>query len=284
MEKVKKSGRYYLRKYKEKCQKKLGSDLVKQPLRSSPSGPNMEKLLSLPGELQLEILSYLDLEAQMAAAEAFKYWAMLLLSNQCIQGPRRLVEPERRTGFSGLSLLLDSGRRNWYVKTKCAHGTLYTYFYLVSRGKALQTRKDGKRDIPDIDNGRDITNSPLLDDLIFPAREFIIKQPPRTNVTASGDIVLNKPVTVVKREPLCPFFVLFNPTGILPCSCCTWHHRLSDPRVLTWQEKLIKFSVYRKARVVDFVQVGVDMLWDLNRKGRLPSSRKDGIYQLFVEI
>ncbi|KAK6532830.1 hypothetical protein TWF281_007002 [Arthrobotrys megalospora] len=239
----------------------------------------MEKILSLPMELQLEILSYLDFESQIAASTVCENWATLLLSNHSTQLARRFTEPHGGTGLCGLPLLLDSGRRNWYIKTVCDYGTIYTYLFIKSKGPIWYIDDKGQKLIPNLATGTDISDCPLLDDLIFPPRELAIRQPPRTTISTTGTVTINKPVKRMKRTPLSPFFILRNPSD---STALGQSHLLQCPGIIDFREKVLKFSVYKRVRVGDFAQVGVDMLWELNRKGCL--KKKDDSYQLFVMI
>ncbi|KAF3162779.1 hypothetical protein TWF225_008054 [Orbilia oligospora] len=242
----------------------------------------MEKLLSLPMDIQVEALCYLDMESQIAASKSWNPWASILLSFYATQIPRRFPEIHEETGFRDISALLDSGRQNWYVRTACEYGIVYTYFFIKSRGRALAFDQKGYLDIPDTEEGRDISSCPLLYDKIFPNREFNIRQPQKTTITDSGEIRINKHIKRVKWKPLTPFFILLDLMVPLPQRRHRYAHRLHDPRAIGWREKMFKFNVYKKATVIDLVQGGIDILWDMNRKGNLP--RKRGVYQVFVEI
>ncbi|KAK6342980.1 hypothetical protein TWF718_008358 [Orbilia javanica] len=245
----------------------------------------MQRLLSLPEDVQIEILGLLDLESQVAASVAYNPWASLLLSCYSTQIPRRFPECHPKTGFHNLPAILDSGRNNWYIKTTCELGTVYTYLFIKSRGGALDFNSKGYITVPEIEDGKDISNCPLLNDLIFPPREFNVQQPPKTSITPLGEVEVNNDPIVkrVKRKPFTPFFIILeNSWVIAPDSSRPFSHRLYDPRVIDWRDKTFKFSVYKNAVVADLIQVGVDMLWDLNRMEEL--TRKDGVYQVFVEI
>lgn len=176
---------------------------------------NFEKLLSLPTGIQIQILSYLDLESQIAAVT--------------VQLPSRFPELHLRTGFHNISAFLDNGRNNWYVKT--------TYFYIKSRKRALDFNEKSYLTIPDISEGKGISPSPLLNDLIFPPREFTFPQPPRTTITPSGEIKTHNPIERVKRKPLIPFFILFDRSVELPLQEYRYRHRLRDPGAIDWRGK-----------------------------------------------
>ncbi|KAK6505683.1 hypothetical protein TWF481_007576 [Arthrobotrys musiformis] len=258
---------------------------------AAPPKMDIERILSLPQELQIEILSYLDLDSQMAASEAHGAWADLLLSSHATQSPRRFSELHAKTGFRDLSVFLDSGRRGWYVKTSCEYGDVYTYFYIQDNGRALNRDQNGRLIVPDINAGRDISNCPLLDDRIIPLKEFNAPIPPKTTVTSSGEIEFSRSVRRAGRwKTLKPFFILFD--NQVEDSGRPVSHRLEDWRVRSWKEKCITFSVYRNARVSDFVQVGLDMLWDLKRTtgewlwipDRYSCPGPGQVYQVFVEF
>ncbi|KAK6504293.1 hypothetical protein TWF506_002497 [Arthrobotrys conoides] len=243
-----------------------------------------DKLHSLPIDIQIEILSYLDLECQIAAATSCPSWATLLLSFFSLQIPRRFPEIHEATGFRNISALLDSGRENRYIKINCEYGTIYAYFFIESRsrGRGVKFDDKGYLNLPSIARENDLSNCPLIYDMIFPAREFIIKNPPKTTMTASGKINFNKPINRVSRKPLVAFFTLLDMQLPVPKEKSQYAHRLWDPRVVGWKEKRFKFNLYKKATVVDLAQVGLDMLWHENWRGCLP--RKDGVYQLLVYL